>query len=548
MATLWALVVTAPLAWHLGDEIYGVPGDATGAVATFWWWGYALVHGKPILDNTLQGVPLGSEWDLIAFSPLPVVLFTPLSALLGPIVSYNLLILSGFPLTAWATYLLGRQLGITKLGAAFAGLALAFMPYHIEKAMAHGNQTHLEFLASALLFLVRWRQGGGWRNLVLAGVFAGLQASWEPSVAYVMVFALIAFFVVSGALPEGGKSRMSWVVRHLEGGAVMAAVAALFAPAVLLFLHRPGGSDYASSLTAHITHAASSTQAVYYSARLREYFLPWHANPLLPAALKQWEMDHLHGSDFTESSLFLGFTVLVLALIGVLWARKGFPIALGISLAALGVVISLAPDVKIGPVQIPMPSHFLSEIVTVFRVYARFAMMVQLGTCLLAGLGFAVLQGRLGSGRRALLLAVPFVLMAVEFNNLPPSHVTQVLPAPAEYVWLRDQPAGVVMEYPANAGTPYGQEVDIRQYLLYQMVHVHPTFLTEVTNGQVSDVARSLEPYYGPGVADKLKAYGVRYVLVHRSDYIADGFEVPRDVSGLTYVTSMDGVDIYTVT
>jgi hypothetical protein len=79
------------------------------------------------------------------------------------------------------------------------------------------------------------------------------------------------------------------------------------------------------------------------------------------------------------------------------------------------------------------------------------------------------------------------------------------------------------------------------------MVHLHPTFLTEVTNGKVSDVAKSLEPYYAPGVAERLKAFGVRYVLVHRSDYIADGFAVPLDVAGLSYVTTLDGVDVYVV-
>ena len=547
VATLWALIITEPLAWHLGDEIYGVPGDATGAVSTFWWWGYALQHGKPILDNTLQGVPLGSEWDLIAFSPLPVLVFAPIDVILGPIASYNLLILSGFPLTAWATYLLARQLGATNLGAEFAGLALAFMPYHIEKAMAHGNQTHLEFLVGTMLFLVRWRQGGSWRNLIAAGVMAGLQAAFEPSVAYVMGFALIAFFCVSAAMPEAGYSWAGWVVRHVKGGALMTGIGALFVPAVILFLHRPSGSDYVSSLSAHVAHAESSGQAVYYSARLREYVLPWHANPLLPEGVKQWELQHLHGSNFTESSLFLGYTVLLFGLIGVVWARRSFPVALGVSLIGVGVVMSLPPEINVGPLVLPLPSHYLSAIITTFRVYARFAMMVQLGVCLLGGLGLAVVQARLKSRRLAWLLVVPFLLIAFEFNNIPPTHITKILPAPAEYVWLRDQPAGVVMEYPANAGTPYGQEVQIRQYMLYQMVHLHPTFLTEVTNGKVSDVAKSLEPYYAPGVAERLKSFGVRYVLVHRSDYIADGFAVPLDVAGLTYVTTLDGVDVYVV-
>ncbi|TME01107.1 MAG: hypothetical protein E6I69_13830 [Chloroflexi bacterium] len=97
----------------------------------------SLVHGGSIFDNTLEGVPLGSEWSQIPFVVLPLIVITPLSATIGPIASYNLLILSSFPLTAWATFLLVRRLGFGNLASAFAGLAFAFSPYHIEKAMGN---------------------------------------------------------------------------------------------------------------------------------------------------------------------------------------------------------------------------------------------------------------------------------------------------------------------------------------------------------------------------------------------------------------------------
>ena len=105
------------------------------------------------------------------------------------------------------------------------------------------------------------------------------------------------------------------------------------------------------------------------------------------------------------------------------------------------------------------------------------------------------------------------------------------------------------MEYPANSGpVPLRQEAEIRQYMLYQMVHLHQTFLNETAlSGTVADVAAQLEPYYKPGVGARLKAYGVRYVFVHREDYIAAGWAVPTTVDGLTYVTTLNGCDIYTV-
>jgi len=549
VATVLAVVITWPVVLHFGDEIYGSPGDATGAVTQYWWWGYALTHGKSIFDNTLEGVPLGSEWAQMPFVVLPLMIFAPLTAAIGPVASYNLLILSGFPLTAWATYLLARKLGINRLAAAFAGLAFAFAPYHTEKAQGHGNETHMEFIALTLYFLVRWRQSGRRLDLVLAGAMIGLQLWMDYSLTYVLAFGLVAFFIVNCALPPQGKLSIRWLRSSVIGGVIVGAVAALFVPFTILTAHRPGTGSYTAALGGAIgTLQRNMLELETYSARPREYIEPWHANPLLPSWLRAWEDLHLHGSNWTESSLFLGYTVMALAVVGLIVGRRRFPAVLGIGLIVMGVVISLPPTFSVLGLDMRAPSYYLFKVISFFRAYARFAILVLLGASLLAGAGFAVLQARLGSSRRQLLLVLPFLLLAVEFNNLPPTHVTQILPAPAEYTWLRDQPAGVLMEYPAHSGTDQALEVQVRQYELYQMVHLHPTFLNESPlSGIVATAAADLEPYYKPGVVARLKAYGVKYVFVHRDDYVKDGWQLPTTVDGLTYVSTLDGVDVYLV-
>ena len=52
---------------------------------------------------------------------------------------------------------------------------------------------------------------------------------------------------------------------------------------------------------------------------------------------------------------------------------------------------------------------------------------------------------------------------------------------------------------------------------------------------------------YGPGVVERLKAYGVRWVFVHRANYLAAGWDLPQSVGGLTHIDTIDGVDIYSV-
>jgi hypothetical protein len=179
-------------------------------------------------------------------------------------------------------------------------------------------------------------------------------------------------------------------------------------------------------------------------------------------------------------------------------------------------------------------------------VYARFGILVMLGAALLAGLGMTVLQARL-RGRHAWLLAIPFVLAAVEFNNVPPVHTTQIYPAPAAYQWLATQPPGILIEYPLQAGSLQMQEIQTRQYTLYQHSHGHPLFNGASPASQAFIYYAQLEPYYGSLVPSLLKQLGIRYVFVHHQDYVYDGYIAPTSVPGLTYVRTLDGIDIFTV-
>lgn len=547
VATILSLLITAPLLLHFADEIYGTPGDASGAVTQYWWWGYALTHGRSVFDISLEGVPVGSEWSQIPFVVLPLLVIPGLSILVGPIASYNLLILSSFPLTAWAVYLLARRLDLEAVPSALAGLAFAFAPYHIEKAQGHGNETHMEFIALAFYFLVRWRQSGRLSLAAVAGVMTGLQLWMDYSLTLVLAFGLLAFFAVNVVLRARTISWPAWLGLNLGAGLILMLVVAFFVPLMLLAAHRPGEDSYANSFGGALQVVNRSfTELVVYSARLHEYVEPWHANPLLPGRVREWEQVRLHGSNWTESSLFIGYTVIALAIWGLVDRPRKFRTGLGLALIGIGAAMAEPPVVHLLGREVHAPSYYLFQVITFFRVYARFAILVLLGAGLLAGQGLAALQAR--AGKRWPVLLAPFFILALEFNNIPPTHLTRILPAPAEYTWLRDQPPGILLEYPAQSGPAPVLEVQIRQYELYQMVHLHPTFLNEVTqSGRVARAAAELEPYYKPGVATRLRGYGVRYVFVHRADYLRAGWIVPDDVGGLTHVASFGDVEVYTV-
>jgi hypothetical protein len=549
-ATVWVAGLTFPLILHVDTAIWGRPGDATGTIGVYWWWSYALTHSRSLFDFP-WGAPLGSGYELVPFTPVQVALSAPLSALVGPTAAYNIEVLSGFPLTAWVTFLLARQLGLAALAAAFSAFAFTFMPYHLEKAFGgHLGMVHLELFSATLLFLERWRQTGMRLNLIGAGVMAGLALGTDPYDGFIVAVMVAGFFSASAILKEQRRPHLISRLRaNVLAAASVALVAGVFLPIVLLAAHRPS-SNYQQELAATVAVASRDNhETLIYSARLKEYFLPWHANPLTPGRVRQYELDHLHLSNFTENTLTLGYTVIGLTIVGLMFGRRLFPIALGIVVGALGLLLAQdpIPHHVLPGITIATPAHYLFPHLTFIRVYARFAILVMLAASLLAGLGFAVLMMLARSGRSRALLFVPFLLLALEFNSVSELPTTQLFPAPAAYSWLRSQAPGILIEYPLRAGIPAAQEIQLRQYMLYQQVHQHPMFNGALSVSQAGRLEPDLEPYYSPHTVARLQALAIRYVFVHRADYTADGLGTPRAVPGLVFVTNMGDVDIFEV-
>jgi hypothetical protein len=552
VATVWALILTMGLIRHLDADIYGYPGDATGTIAIYSWWGYALTHGRSLFDNP-YGAPFGAGYDSVAFTALPIAVAAPLSALVGPVVAYNLLVLSGFPLTAWVTFLLGRQFGLPALAAAFSALAFTFIPYHLQKAMGHLGMVHLELFSGTLLFLVRWRATGRRRNLAFAGIMAGLALCLDPYDAYIDAVLVVAFFLVSVPLASPLLRGIGRRLRaHAAAAVVIAAVAALFVPAAVLAAHRPGGSGGYLSGVANgaqgVTHLES--ELIIYSARPIEYVQPWFANPLVPDAVKQFELTNLHYSNFTENTLFLGYAVMILGIVGTALIRRAvFPVVVSWAIGVAGFVFSMPPfQYQVPPgVSLSAPSYYLYSVIPYFRVYARFGVLVMLAAVILAGFGFAALSSRLRAGWPRAVLIVPFIILAVEFNNVPPLHTTRIFPAPPAYQWLAAQPSGILIEYPLHGPNGSNQEVQTEEYELYQQTHQHPIFNGATPSSPAGQLEPRLEPYYSPGVPIVLRELGIRYVFVHRAEYGQDGFELPHQVDGLQYVMTLAGVDIFEV-
>lgn len=503
----FACYFTWPLITHLSHSFYGTAGDPLGTMAFY----RELVvhHHNPFLPGTItqldapEGQPIPWTRDL-ASMPGILTLYL-LTAVFGSVPAYGLYALMGYTLTGLATFLLVRRLTRNTWAALIAGWAFAFYPYAIINGQGHDDNIQGWVLLLGLWRMLELMKVPSRRNALLAGAAVVFGMWWTP------------YFILLGGVMYAAAAVASLVVSWRRGRlrealvpqAITAAIVLVFL-GFLVVLATTGPQGNSIGLRQNNAQGFNT-----YSARPLEYLLPDAHSPLFGSDTAHYLSTHIHGSNPSEATLYLGITIMLLALLGC-WAawRRGLPggVRAAVWLLALVVLAALItsapPQVRVFGLLIPFPSHFISKATSTWRVYARFVIVVMLGLSVLAGVGLSALaQGRKRWVRVAIMLiasvAVPLDLWA----RLPARTSTTV--APAVYEALAREPPGLVASYPlTGVGQNLYEEVFFRDALNKPMINGY-------LEGTVEEKrALSLANLSNPRTAPRLAALGVRYVIL----------------------------------
>ncbi|MFI5006164.1 MAG: hypothetical protein ACHQKZ_01940 [Solirubrobacterales bacterium] len=360
-----------------------------------------------------------------------------LAGLLGPVAAYNVLVLATFPLSAAAAYLLARHVLGSHLAAMVAGLAYAFLPFHVAHATGHPHVAQTQWLPLYLLALWQCVDRPNVRSSILllaAGAAVVLSNFYGGLIAAVLgPVAIVAYGLVSPREPAATARGRRLALTSLilaAGAAAGLLVIQRVAPAVLL---HPGALAFPRS------------DLFLYSAKWWSYLVPTVDHPLAGARVRElWAGRGLEEA-LLELQVGVGLALLGLAAVPIwLWLRgdraslasRSAPVLAIVGLAAL--LCSLSPERRIGPFTFVRPSALLYEVAPMFRAYARFGVVVGLMTALLAGAGAARLwHWPTSAGRRAAALLL--ALAALEYAPFPPWRWRDVLPTRA-HRWLAGQP------------------------------------------------------------------------------------------------------------
>jgi hypothetical protein len=482
---LWSF----PLILSPTDSILGHPGDSLTALSR---WEHWQISGRYV-DRPL----LNTAGSL-------------LSRLLGPIASYNVVVLSSFPLAAATAFLFFRSIVTCPASALVAALVFALCPYHWARSQGHVYLAHIQWIPLVCLASVAFLANPSvLRGIAFLISFLLLLAS---SFYYGFFTALIAITLLILGLIRGAAAR------RFRG---YWRVIVIFVLGIIGTL--PITYSYLTWLSSRPAPRVELLDELFrYTARVREYLLPgsfsglgriWNPQPLL---------DSLHRSNEVEQAIFIGWIPLLLAIIGLAALVKYRPgntrhdpapwnqraVAWVVAAGIVALLYSAPPAVNVFGRSILLPNYYISRIVPFFRSYVRMSIFVQLMVSTLAAVGLTALS-RCHGGRT--IAAVVLLLSIVEFTPVPPPRVSRMLPPKPAYLWLaraeyqQDTPA--IVEFPFN--TRVTPRTSFRTY--FQRLHGHtsldelPSF--DLRHTSLVDVTHCLD----------LRSAGVALILLHHS-------------------------------
>jgi multisubunit Na+/H+ antiporter MnhF subunit len=502
-----AVLTSWPLVLHLPSRIAPDLGDPVRTAWQVAYVGHAMLHDPLHLFNANVFYPhplsLAFSDSLLGYGPAGFFGSGTVAAL----VRYNLLFLFAWSLCFVGGYLLARELGLRKLGAAAAAAAFAYAPYRVTEA-GHLHVISSGGIALALFLLLRGYRRGS-RGLLIAG---WLVTAWQISLGFTLglQFAyLLAALALLGAVYWLRAGRPALPRRLVAITCAGIAIVGL----VTIYEARP----YLKIAHDYPTAKRTLKEVKVYSAGPAAWLSASSENRVW-GDLTAGAREHVHSKN--EQVLFPGGFLLLLALIGLaapLYTRR-----LRIGLAA-GVITCSVLALGLGLTGYGYPYRLLFNYAPGWdgvRVPGRVFTLATLFLALLAGAGAQLLAARLGAflkrhtgswgAHRSLagLTAVVGVVIVIGLVGEGAGHMAHpVVPQPARAeIGL----PGPLLDMPTD-----GPADRVWQYYSTNGFYKIPIGNSTFDIPAVDDLRGGIHRFPDKASVEKLRYYGIRTVVLH---------------------------------
>lgn len=314
----------------------GGPNDPLFNMWMLRWTPWALANGQNPLFTDHLNFPYGVNLMWNALIPLHSLLLWPLTAVAGPLVSYNALVTLNVGLSAWCAYLALRSFVSSRRAAVVGGLVYGFSPFMLAQSLDHPTLT-AAYMPPLLVLVLRQILVTQTRSATRMGALLGLMAAVQLFVAEEMLAAqalagAVGLLVLVALNPRSVVARGRHAITALATGAAVFLLLTFWALRFQFF-----GPQ-------RITGGTAQRPNVFVTD-LANFVVPTKVQQVAPG----WaaEMSRRWTGNLSEWDAYIGVPLLMLVAFTVLrhWRRPvvRFAALLGLAMA----VLSLGPNLHV---------------------------------------------------------------------------------------------------------------------------------------------------------------------------------------------------------
>jgi hypothetical protein len=549
---LLSLIFTRPLVSHLSTHIVGGYGDNMGFIWQIGWFKQAIFDLQQIpIKSHLLNFPNGYNLYNSEISPLQILIALPFTLIGGPVLGYNISMLSTFVLAGLCMFYWIYSKTKSWQAGVVIGTAFAVSPFH----SAHFVTGHLNISAIQWfplffmgLFGILENEGFSKKNVLLTGLGLALISFSSVYYAYMtlVIAAIITLFSMFIKKSKLWKEKLFWKQLLLAGAVCIPFLLISIGP--YIYMHVASGMQ-----------SRELAGVMLYSASPTDFLLPFTRQPFWG----QWVGNNFPRNIWTEATLYLGLPSIILFIWGWLKRNNGYKkyffylcigaiaavfLALGTNLTWMEKPVMLTPPVWLSgifgdkPVPILLPGYLLFRFLPFYgrmRVWMRYGIFAMVFICAGAGLALGEILKYKNRLKKNVISFVLLGLILIDFMVLPYSF-SEVKPRQVDS-WLASQPYGGLVQLPFAESF---EKLNFYYTLTNQKGLIG--FFKEVPSDRFFKLDAALKNFPDKTSIDTLKAEQITYVLVDETVYrVNQNFIVLCHSLGLEFEKSLDGQSVF---
>ncbi|HEY1645340.1 MAG TPA: hypothetical protein VGF75_03050, partial [Candidatus Saccharimonadales bacterium] len=363
------------------------------------WAPFAIAHGLNPFFSSWINAPFGA--NLAQNTPMPLLglITAPLTLLVSPISSFNLLAYLAFPLSAFSMFYVVKKLSRSSLAAFVAGLLYGFSPYIVGQGQVH---IMLSFIPlPPLILLTLWGILRQKKKPILLGALLGLevvaQFMIEPEVLALFAVSILPALIVLAIWKRKliNTKRLIYFGKSLTTTAIISFVILIYP---IYFM--ANGQNHFTGTTYPLNNP--------YRSDLAGLVLPTTNQFLVPHAFKTFAL-HVGGGDTPEIGDYVGIPLLLFVAVGTFYFRKNRWLVIASFSTFFAWLLSAGPSLTIynHPTNIPLPFNLIAKLPLIDNILpARFSLMEWLFLSLTVALIIVELKKHLPHSKHKKVLAI----------------------------------------------------------------------------------------------------------------------------------------------